>query len=111
MKQKTGKWGFVVIWEFRLRAGMESRFERAYGPDGEWAQFFKKDQAYIRTELIRDLNASGTYLTLDFWRSQEAYEAFRDQNSAEYKSIDAKYEAMTESEREIGRYVRTGSTT
>jgi len=44
------------------------------------------------------------YLTLDYWTSQEAYEAFRERHLAEYKAIDARCETMTESEREIGRY-------
>jgi len=106
MEPKIDEWRFVVIWEFQVRPGMEERFERACGADGVWAQFFRKDKAYIRTELIRDLKVARSYLTLDFWKSQEAYDAFRAQNAAEYKAIDAECENMTKSEREVGRYSR-----
>jgi quinol monooxygenase YgiN len=104
MRQKNGEWRFVVIWEFRVRPGQEQRFEREYGVDGVWARFFRKHEAYIGTELIRDLKAERTYLTMDFWASQAAYEASRAQHAAEYKAIDAECESMTEREREIGRY-------
>jgi len=106
MERRNGEWRFVVIWEFQVRPGMEERFERAYGADGVWAQFFRKDEAYIGTELIRDLKAERSYLTLDFWTSQEAYEAFRTLHAAEYRTIDAECERMTEGEREVGRYSR-----
>jgi hypothetical protein len=28
----------VIIWEFRVQAGREEEFERAYGPAGGWAR-------------------------------------------------------------------------
>lgn len=106
MDRKIGEWGFVVIWEFHVRPGMEKRFEQVCGPDGVWAKFFRQDEAYMGTELIRDLKAARRYLTLDFWRSQEVYDAFRARHAAEYKAIDAEHESMTESESEVGRYSR-----
>jgi len=106
MKQKFDEWRFVVIWKFQVRPGMEERFEQECGANGAWAQFFRKNDAYIRTELIRDLKAARNYLTLDFWRSREAYESFRAQHAAEYEAIDAEHESMTEDERELGRFSR-----
>lgn len=101
-----GDWRFVVIWEFRVRAGMGKRFEKDYGADGIWAQLFQKEGAYVGTELVRDSKLERTYLTLDFWTSREAYEKFRERTREAYKAIDAKCEEMTESEREVGRYER-----
>ena len=99
-------WGYLVIWEFRVRRGMEEMFEKHYGPAGTWAQLFRKGEGFIATELSRDLERPGRYLTLDFWSSQKAYENFREQHAARYKEIDAECEAMTESEAEIGRFAR-----
>jgi heme-degrading monooxygenase HmoA len=97
-------WGFLVIWEFTVRGGQERAFGKAYGPEGEWVKLFCKDSAYLGTELVRDVENGKKYLTLDYWNSEEAYEEFRRRHAAEYKTIDAACEAMTESEREIGRY-------
>ena len=34
-----------------------AEFERAYGMDGEWAEFFRQGRGYIGTELLRDVEA------------------------------------------------------
>ena len=99
---------FAVIWEFRVRSGMEEAFEAAYGPEGDWVRLFRKSPEYVRTELIRDVKDRGRYLTIDVWRSGAAYESFRESNREEYKKIDAVCEAMTEVEREIGRFAGVG---
>ena len=95
---------YVIIWEFKLRPGMQKPFEEAYGLKGEWVRFFQQDPAYIRTELIQDVQEASRYLTLDFWVSKAAYEAFRESRKDEYQTIDAKCEQMTEAEREVGKF-------
>lgn len=102
------EWGFLIIWQFQVREGMEKLFERIYGPGGDWVRLFAQNDAYIRTELVHESN-SASYLTLDFWESQEAYAAFRKQRRAEYKTLDLKCEGMTENEREIGRFLRVST--
>ena len=106
---KPGEWGYLVMWEFRVRPGMVKTFERMYGSGGGWARLFEQDEAYIGAELIRDLKAERTYLTLDFWTSQKAYEAFREKHVAKYEALDRRCEEMTDSEREIGKFVRVPS--
>ncbi|MGA8540914.1 MAG: antibiotic biosynthesis monooxygenase family protein [Terriglobales bacterium] len=95
---------FVIVWEFMLRTGMQEQFEEAYGDCGAWASLFRSDPAYIRTELIQDVCDASRYLTLDFWESEAAYEAFRERRKNEYRDIDAKCEQMTEAEREVGKF-------
>ena len=107
--QKRQKLRFVVIWEFQVRGEMQKNFEKVYGPQGDWAQLFKQDEAYIGTELVRKYKNKRTYLTLDFWTSQKAYDAFRLRNRASYRAVDRKCERMTESEREIGRFAQVSS--
>jgi heme-degrading monooxygenase HmoA len=59
-------------------------FERAYGADGEWAQFFRQGAGYIGTELLRDVETSGRYLVIDRWESAEAYNAFTTEHREDY---------------------------
>ena len=100
---------YLVIWEFRVRPGMESRFEEVYGPEGAWAQLFRTGDGFTGTELHRDAHIARRYITLDFWNSEQAYRRFRQQNAARYQAIDAECEAMTESEAEMGSFSRVGS--
>ena len=97
---------FVVVWEFQVKAGKGDEFERIYGPDGEWAKFFRRGEGYLRTELIRDLEAEGRYLTIDFWVSRETYLRFSTENGAEYRAIDEKCESLTEAEALLGTFER-----
>src|SRR5512135_3081812 len=99
-------WLYVVIWEFRVRPGMEAAFEEAYGPQGAWSRLFGSGEGYLRTELIRDLETTGRYLTLDFWSSRQAYEQFRIANAERYRAIDAECETLTESENRTGEFQR-----
>ena len=100
------KVGFVVLWEFRVAPRKRRAFERAYGPNGNWATFFRKGKGYLGTELVRDDQDAGRYLTLDFWQSRKHYENFTKQNRKRYQSIDEKCEALTTSESEIGQFSR-----
>jgi heme-degrading monooxygenase HmoA len=104
--QEHDQWRYLIIWEFRVRAGMEKRFEEAYRPQGEWAQFFSQGPGYVRTELNHDLKDGRRYVTLDFWVSREAYENFRQQHASEYAALDQKFEELTEKEWEIGKFER-----
>jgi hypothetical protein len=97
--------GYVIVWQFVAAAGREQAFESAYGPDGDWVRFFRADPRYVRTDLVRDTENSRRYCTLDFWESQQAYDDFRIRHADEYFSIDARCEALTESEELIGKFL------
>jgi heme-degrading monooxygenase HmoA len=103
------KWGYLILWEFIVRQGMEPQFEEVYGSGGDWAKCFRKGRGYQGTELSRDADNQQRYLTMDFWESRGDYLAFKSQHAAEYKAIDQKCEALTEQERELGRFERVDS--
>ena len=69
---------------FSYQARDDTEFERAYGPQGEWAEFFGGAPGYIGTELLRDIDTPGRYLVIDRWESPEAYNAFVEGNREEY---------------------------
>lgn len=102
------RWGYMIAWEFRPKPGTILRFEEAYGPHGMWARFFRQDDGFMATELTRDLNIPGRYVTLDLWVSEEAYERFRAEHAQEYQAIDEQCEELTEQETELGRFERVG---
>ena len=95
---------YVIIWEFRTKREREGEFERVYGPEGEWAEFFRRGEGYLGTELLRDIATRGRYVTIDRWTSQAAYDAFRGRNLSEYETIDRRCESLTEHEAHIGSF-------
>ena len=74
----------VIALVFRYEVRDPEEFERVYGPDGEWAQFFRRGVGYIGTELLRDVEEPERYLVIDRWESAEAYNAFLAEHQAEY---------------------------
>jgi len=67
-----------------------AEFERVYGTDGEWAEFFRRGRGYIGTEFLHDVEASSRYLVIDRWESADAYNAFVAAHREEYmERVDA----------------------
>ncbi len=99
---------YVVIWEFYVKSGQESRFEHIYGPQGDWARLFSQGEGCLGTQLLRDAQKKGRYVTVDAWVSQAACESFRKQHAEEYKTLDDKCEALTVRETPLGAFLRLG---
>jgi heme-degrading monooxygenase HmoA len=95
--------GYAYIWEYSVRPECVADFEKAYGPSGPWVELFRRAGGYVRTELHRDRRNANRYLTIDYWESAEAWEAFRSGKSSEFEAIDARCEGFTLEEHEIGR--------
>jgi heme-degrading monooxygenase HmoA len=74
----------VIALVFSYEVRDPEGFERAYGPDGDWAQFFRQGRGYIGTELLRDVETPGRYLVVDRWESAEAYNEFAAARREEY---------------------------
>jgi heme-degrading monooxygenase HmoA len=74
----------VIALVFRYEARDTETFEAAYGPEGDWAQFFRQAEGYIGTELLRDLEEADRYLVIDRWESADAYNAFLAAHNDEY---------------------------
>lgn len=95
---------FVVVWQFEIAEEKVAAFEAAYGPEGAWAQLFRRSPDYKGTELLRGAYVPGNYLTIDRWSSEEAFRAFRRDHDADYEAVDRSCDALTSRETRIGAY-------
>ncbi|MGB9074194.1 MAG: antibiotic biosynthesis monooxygenase family protein [Terriglobales bacterium] len=95
---------FTAVWEFQVKPEAVSAFESIYGPDGAWAQLFRQSPDYRGTELIRDLDRPGRYLTLDHWTSREAFQRLKQDLHVEYAALDKQCEGLTEREVFLGNF-------
>ena len=73
----------MIALVFRYEVRDPGAFEEAYGPDGEWARFFRSGDGYIGTELLHDVEEPDRYLVIDRWESTDAYNAFLAANQTE----------------------------
>lgn len=106
----TGPAMHVVVWEFHVRPDAEEAFVRLYGPDGAWVALFRGSPGYLGTELLRATDGASRWLTIDRWRSGDAYAAFRHgATGARYAELDQLGQSLTEAERRIGEFELPGA--
>ena len=96
--------GYAYVWEFRVRPDKVAEFERAYGPDGDWARLFRRAAGYLDTMLLKDSVNEHRYLTIDRWRSEDDYQEFRRRYGAQYGELDRRCGGLTVQERSLGTF-------
>ena len=101
----------LIVWEYQVKEGQVTEFERIYSAGGLWTKLFQKVQGYLGTELLQDLNDPGHYITLDRWISMQDYEAFLSEWKTEYAALDARCEGLTDQEFLLGRWELRSSET
>ena len=100
----TGGGGFVVAWEFRVRAEAVAAFVQAYGPEGAWAALFRRAEGFVETLLLADRTAPGRFVTVDRWRDAAAHRAFHARFTAEYAALDTACAGWTTHEAWLGEF-------
>ena len=83
---------------------MGSRFERAYGPTGDWAQLFARYPGHGGTTLVRDASNPRRFLAIDSWDTEEQRSHMLAEAAADYDRLDALFGELTESEVELGSF-------
>ena len=80
MAQRDGMIALVFVYD----VSQPEEFERVYGANGDWAQFFRDGRGFVGTELLRDVEQPGRYLVVDRWESRDAYNAFVEEHRDDY---------------------------
>jgi heme-degrading monooxygenase HmoA len=93
-----------IVWEFRVRAGMEREFERRYSSTGDWARLFASSQGYEGTTLTQDVRDRRRYLVIDAWRDAGSFAAFKQAHAAAYAALDTDCERLTDAEIHVGTF-------
>jgi heme-degrading monooxygenase HmoA len=96
---------FAAVFAYEVAARDAGAFEAAYGPDGDWACFFRAADCYLGTELLRETGEEGLrYLVIDRWRSATAYERFLGEREDEYARRSAAAERLYRMVKVVGRF-------
>ena len=95
---------FCYIWEFQVNPDQLEPFLQHYGAQGSWIQLFKKSAGYGGTRLVQDIHNAERFLTIDQWRSEAEYRAFRQNHAAEFDALDEQCEHFTRCERHLGDF-------
>lgn len=99
---------YSYIWEYIVAADSIDEFEKLYGASGAWVELFRRADGYVRTELHRDRNHPGRYITVDYWASSKDHANFRTYFAREFEELDRFGENLTESESFLGEFTPMG---
>lgn len=92
----------VVVWTYEVSPDYRAAFEAAYGPNGSWALLFARAPGFVGVELLHD--GGDRYATLDRWRDEAAFAAFKAEHQGPYDALDAQCAALTKSEHKVGAF-------
>ncbi|MGH7492804.1 MAG: antibiotic biosynthesis monooxygenase family protein [bacterium] len=95
---------FLIIWHFETDEACVEEFKRAYDAEGVWAQLFRQSSGYLRTHLANDVNASFSFFTLDYWKTVQDFQDFKNSHAEEYRRLDRLCESLTKRETKIGEF-------
>lgn len=97
---------YVTAWRFVVSPANAAEFESHYRAGGTWSSLFRASAAYVRTELLRNVDRPTEYMTLDYWQSRDAYEQFRATHAEEYRALDEQTGTLTDAEEHLGEIGR-----
>jgi quinol monooxygenase YgiN len=95
---------FVRIWQFRVPSEKADEFRAVYGPDGEWAELFRREARFLGTELLHSATHPNIFLTIDRWDGANAWAAFLRVWGQDYAALDQRCKTLAVSEGEIGSF-------
>jgi hypothetical protein len=95
---------FTYIWEFIVLPELEAEFLKHYGPEGSWVKLFKQDSSYLETILLSDSSTQSRYITIDRWKTEQAYNSFREKFANECITQDKLCEGLTKEEKFLGSF-------
>jgi quinol monooxygenase YgiN len=95
---------FAYLWQYTVDAARRSEFLELYGRNGAWVQLFSRDSGYIETELLQDADDECRFVTIDYWSSREAHDAFRVKYDGEFRMLDEQGATFTVAETFLGDF-------
>lgn len=81
---------FQVIWEIQVKFKDREKFEKFFDPKGEWVKFFSKSPAYQGTDVLESGEGDGTFLVIDEWTTEDAFNDFVQSNTTAFAQLEEK---------------------
>lgn len=92
---------FQVIWELQVKFKDKDKFEKFYDPKGEWVRFFQKAKGYEGTEVLESGEGDNTFLVIDEWESEEAFNACIQSRKADFALLEEKANVASRTRKRI----------
>jgi hypothetical protein len=85
----------VRVWRYDVPTDVREEFEREYGPDGSWARLFASSPGFVATSLYVEVGSPTSYLTVDRFADDEAWQQFRAEHDMAYREVGERLRHLT----------------
>jgi hypothetical protein len=92
----------AIVWQFEIRAGCETEFERFYGADGEWTAMNRHSRSYLGSSFLHDQSSTSRYLVIEYWSEMLVYEEHKTYQRDQFTYLDARRHELVESTQPLG---------
>ena len=91
----------VRVWRYDVPTDVREEFEREYGPDGSWARLFAASPGFVGTSLYVDVGLPTSYLTVDRFTDDEAWQLFRAEHDTAYQEVGVRLRHLTVAQEDL----------
>ncbi|MCU0397888.1 MAG: hypothetical protein MUC73_07270 [Cyclobacteriaceae bacterium] len=99
---------YVILWSYRVKQNCIHTFREHYNSNGTWARLFQQSNEYISTDLLQLEGEELNFMTIDRWKSQQAYLRFKEAFAQSYAELDQLCDGLTHEENHLGSYFTVG---
>jgi hypothetical protein len=92
----------AIVWQFDVRHGRESEFERLYGVDGEWTKLNRQTRSYLGSSFLKDQNRAARYVLVEYWSEMLVYEQHRSSRTKAIESLEKRSAELVEATEPLG---------
>jgi quinol monooxygenase YgiN len=95
----------TIVWQYTINPEHRDSFLSYYNAAGEWVKIFRQAKGYIDTELLESTLSNESFMTIDRWTSEAAYDEFLKEHAVQYGELDRLCAECTIQEKFVGKYV------
>jgi hypothetical protein len=92
----------AIMWQFEVKNGRETEFEKLYGVGGEWTAINRHTRSYLGSSFLHDQSRSSRYIVIEYWSEMLVYEQHRSSRSAAVKSLEERSRTLVETIEPLG---------
>ena len=92
----------AVMWQFDVKTGQETEFERLYGVEGEWTAINRRTRSYLGSSFLHDQVRASRYILIEYWSEMIVYEKHRESRSAAIASLEERSRSLVDTVEPLG---------
>ena len=92
----------AIMWQFDVKPGHETEFERLYGVEGEWTAINRRTRSYLGSSFLHDQVRASRYILIEYWSEMIVYEKHRESRSDAIASLEEQSKPLLDTVEPLG---------